>query len=328
MKRKLLYLLALITASLGAGPALSAPMTPVPAVFAGQLGEDVDSGESSPPDAVIDGQQTAVADRTAQLLAVREHGKQQAARAAFDLAELAVGDNDLGRADELLRGAVALQPENTDYLIAASRIAFVRKDYKYAEACLVKVLAVYRGTVVADSRKLLEAIDNLATLYHLQGKETAARSVLTEGLRVKTALFGEHHPRVIHNLYRLAKLDLVSANYGEAKQHLSRAVGLLGASTSPIADQDGAALLHNIGELYRTSGQHKEAESAYTKAMTLWNKSPSTNQRGIALTQAAMDRLHKAQDAMSSQAGIEIVPQVKDAPPVSSLLFESVRARM
>lgn len=143
--------------------------------------------------------------------------------------------------------AVTLQPENTDYLIAASRMAFALEDYEYAEAGLVKVLSTYRGTAVGDGTKPLVVLDNLANLYRIQGKTGAAKSALNEALAVKTALYGENHPMVIHGLYRLAELDLVSANYGEASHHLRRAVDILDASQSPIEDQDGAALLHNMG---------------------------------------------------------------------------------
>lgn len=328
MKQKLLYSLVFITASLGTGPALSVPLAPVPAVLTGQLGGVADRSKSSSADTMTEGPQTAVTDHPALLLEVRERGKQQAARAAFDLAALSAGDNDLGRAAELLREAVALQPENTDYLTAASRVALVLKDYKYGEACLVKVLATYRGKVVGDDTKLLDALDDLATLYRIQGKTTAAVSVLNEVLAASTALHGEHHPRVILSLYRLAELDLASANYGEAKHHLSHAVSLLDASPSHFDDQDGAELLHKIGELYRVSGQYTDAESALTKAMALWNKSPATNQRGSAMTQAALDRLHADQSAASSDVGPEGELQVEIAPPFSSLLPESTQAQM
>lgn len=328
MKRKLLYPMVFITASLSTAPALSVPLAPVPAVLTQRLGDDADRGESSPADALTDGRQTAVAEQKALLLDVRERGKRQAARAAFDLAALSVADNDQGRAAELLREAVALQPENTDYLIAASRMAFGLKDYKYAEACLVKVLATNRKTHVEDGTKLLDALDNLATLYRIQGRTAAAKSLVTEGLAAKTARYGEHHPRVIHSLYHLAELDLIAANYGEAKHHLSRVVSLLDASPSPIDDRDGGALLHNIGELYRVSGQYPEAESAFAKAMALWNRSPSTNQRGIAMTQAGLDRLRADRSATASLVGLEVEPQVKNALPVSSLPSESTQAQM
>lgn len=74
-----------------------------------------------------------------------------------------------------MREAVAPQPENTDYLLAASRMAFGLKDYTYAEACLVKVLATYRGIVVGDGRQLLDALHNLATLSLVQGKGASTK---------------------------------------------------------------------------------------------------------------------------------------------------------
>jgi tetratricopeptide (TPR) repeat protein len=327
MKLKLPCSLLIITALGGAGPLMSAPTAPVPAVLAEQASAATERNGSSSTPFPAEGQSMLSADKAA-LLQARERGKQQAARAAFDLAELSAGDNDQGRAAELLREAVALQPENTDYLIVASRLAFKLKDYSYAEACLVKVIAIYRGTLSGDDTKLFEAFDNLATLHRIQGRAAAAKSVLTEALAVTTALYGEDHPRVIHNLYRLAELELISANYGEAKVHLERAMGVMDASPSPIDDRDGAALLHNIGELYRVSGQYTEAERAYRKALALWLKSPETNQRGVAMTQASLDRLRTDQNRPSARADLNTAPQVKSVPPVSSLTFGSTRAVM
>jgi tetratricopeptide (TPR) repeat protein len=190
------------------------------------------------------------------------------------------------------------------------------------------VVAICRETGTVGDTRLLVALDNLAILYQLQGKTAAAASVLNEGLALNITLHGEHHPGVIQSLYRLAELDLKSANYGEAKHHLGHAVRLLDASSSPIADHDGAALLHNIGELYRVSGHYAEAESAYIKAMTLWKRSPATNQREIAITQTGMDRLHAIRGNVSSHVGLESESHMKDAPPASSLLIESARAQM
>ena len=112
------------------------------------------------------------------------------------------------------------------------------------------------------------------------------------------------------------------------KRQAARAAFDLAALSVADEDQNGAALLHNIGELYRVSGHSEEAGSAYTKTMALWNKSPATNQRGIATTQAGLDRLRAEQGATSSLIGLEVEPQVKNAPPVSSLPPESTQAQM
>lgn len=325
MKLEPLYPLVLFAASLGSGLAQATPLSPVRVVTVEPVTTET---LPSTPRTPREHQARTTVEEVARLQAIREQGKQQAAQAAFALAALSEEDNDKGAAAALLREAVALQPDNTDYLLAASRLAFTLKDYDYTEACLIKVLRIHRHDDATAARTLLVALDNLATLYRVQGKTDAAKAALDEALTVTTAGLGEHHPWVVHSLYRLAELDLIAVNYGEATQHLQRAMTILDTSPSPIDDQDGAALLHNIGELYRLSGQPVEAENAYTKAMALWNKSPTANQRGIALTQAGLDRLHAEQDAKSVHSGLETGPRVDNAQPLSSRLPDSTGARM
>ena len=151
---------------------------------------------------------------------------------------------------------------------------------------------------------------------------------MIQGLAVRTQLYGEHDPRLVDNLYRLAELDLVSANIGAAKEQLIRAIRILDASSESISDQDSAALLHNIGELFRVSRQYVEAESAYTKAMALWNSLPVRNPRGIAMTQESLVRLRAARNASSRAHNPDHEQHPEGATALSSLIAESAQTQL
>lgn len=325
MKPKLLYPLFVITTALSAG--LSLPTFGSESVTANQQAAELN--KSLPAS-----QQLSTGIRQAQavdadlLQQIREQGKQRAAKAAFGLALRSLENDDRGKAAELLGEAVMLQPKNTDYLRAASRMAFDLKKYKTAEVYLINMLGIYRTASNPDRTKLIGVFDDLANLYRVQGRRSASRSALIEGLAVRTELYGEHDPRLVDSLYRLAELELVSANVGASKDQLIRAIHILDDSPASISDQDSAALLHNIGELFRVSRQYAEAESAYTKAMALWNSAPARNLRGIAKTQASLDRLRTARNASSTAVNPDHEQQMEGAPAVSSLMAESARTQL
>jgi len=322
MKPKLLYPLFVITTALSAG--LSPPSFGSESATANQQAADLEKSTPASQQLSTDIRQIQAVD--ADLLQqIRDQGKQRAAKAAFGLALWSLENDDRGKAAELLGEAAMLQPKNTDYLRAASRMAFDLKNYKAAEVYLINMLGIYRTASNPDGTKLIGVFDNLATLYRVQGRRSASRSALIEGLAVRTELYGEHDPRLVDNLYRLAELELVSANVGAAKGQLIRAIHILDASPDSIGDQDSAALLHNIGELFRVSRQYTEAKSAYTKAMALWNSSPVHNPRGIAMTQASLARLR---NASSTTVNPDHEQQTEGAPAVSSLMAESARTQL
>ena len=325
MKPKLLYPLFVITTALSTG--LSLPSFGSESATANQYAADSEKGP--PGSQQLSTGMNQVQAMHAQLLQrVREQGKQRAAKAAFSLALLSLENDDRGKAAELLGEAVMLQPRNTDYLRAASRMAFELNNYQAAEAYLLSMAGIYRRASDTDGTKLIGVIDDLATLYLAQGRRSASRSALIEGLAARTELYGEYDPRLVDNLYRLAELELASANAGAAKDQLARAIRILDDSPAAIGDHEGAALLHNIGELLRVSRQYPEAESAYTKAMALWNSSPVRNLRGIAMTQASLARLRTARSAASTTVNPDHDQPRQGAPAVSSLVAESARKQL
>ena len=325
MKPKLLYPLFVITTALSAG--LSLPTFGSEPANANQQSAELEQSTPAP-------QQLSTGIREVQavdadlLQQIRERGKQQAAKAAFGLALWSLENDDRGKAAELLGEAAMLQPKNTDYLRAASRMAFDLKKYKAAEVYLINMLGIYRTAPNPVAIKLIGVFDDLATLYRVQGRRSASRSALIEGLAARTERYGEHDPRLVDNIYRLAEIELASANVGAAKGQLIRAIHILDDSPDSISDQDSAALLHNIGELFRVSRQYVEAESAYTKAMALWNSSPVHNPRGMAMTQKSLARLRAARNASSTVVNPDHEQHTEGAPALSSLVPESAQTQL
>lgn len=300
MSHKTICQLFVIPASLGASLCVSAPLeTPVPQAEVTTLSAaPVGKGDNANPPVQPTGIQDAPTIANTEFLEqIRESGKQQAAEADYKLAVQSANNNNKGTASELIREAAFLQPANTRYLHLASRLAFELKDYKSTEMYLFRLLAIYRAESTPDALKQITLFDELATLYRVRGQKSAERSALMEGLALKKTIFGEGHPYIIDDLYRLAALDLDSGNIGESKRHLERAFELLETSSVAIDDRDVATAFHNIGELYSATGQLGEAESAYLKALVFWNKAPEMNRQGIEMTTARLARIQAAQSS-------------------------------
>jgi len=304
MSHKVICQLFVITASLGAPLCVSAPLdapepqAEVAVVATASVGKGDDVNPVSRPTEI---QVAPTIVSTEILEQIRESGKQQAAEAAYKLAVQSTNNNNKGTAIGLIREAAFLQPANTRYLHLASRLAFELKDYKLTEIYLFRLLAIYRAEPMQEPLKQIALFDELATLYRVRGEKIAERSALMEGLAIKKATFGDDHPFIIDDLYRLAALDLTSGDIGESKRHLKHAFDLLENSSVAIDDRDVATAFHNIGELYSATGQWGEAESAYLKALVFWNKAPEINRQGIEMTTKRLARIQAAQSSTGSQ---------------------------
>lgn len=238
----------------------------------------------------------------------REDGKRQAAQAAYELGVAAKNRNDLGVAEQLFAEAALLQPDNVVFLQAASRTAFALKKHKAVEIYLLKLLGMYRTGTKTDPNKQLEVMDNLATLYQAQGRTSASKAILREGISIRQRLYGDSNPGLIDSHYRLAALELASSNLSEAKLHLKAAISIVDSATETLDEADIAAVYHNIGELYRASANYDDARRAYQKSLTLWNKSPEKNRQSIAATTRSLTRL-RVQKAEAEIARINAIPE-------------------
>lgn len=302
MKSKNLCPLLLASALLSTSTGISAPLA---SITSQGVQADMPVTPSVPISAPPPSGPLPLSQRTAALKQARESGLRQAAEATYELAIEASNKKDIGVANQLFAEAALLQPDNAEYLKAASRAAFRLKNHKAAEAYLFKLLALYREGSASDQPKQLPILDDLATLYRIQGKLEASKTALLEGLAIREELFGKNHPGMINSFYRLAELAMASSNLSTAQGYLKNAIQILDASSDGLRNQDAAAVYHNVGELYRVSGHYNDARNAYEKAMELWQKSPIDQQHNIALTNKSLARL-RAQKAAAAIARINV----------------------
>lgn len=75
-----------------------------------------------------------------------------------------------------------------------------------------------------DDPRLALSLNNLAAVYHTQGKYTMAEPLYTRSLDIKTRLHGEDHPEVALNVHNLAILYSARRMYPVAEKYYKRAI--------------------------------------------------------------------------------------------------------
>ncbi len=93
-----------------------------------------------------------------------------------------------------------------------------------------------------DDSRLALSLNNLAAVYHTQGKYQMAEPLYQRSLDIKTRILGEEHPDVALNIHNLAVLYSARRMYPVAEKHYKRAIDL----KSKIYGQDHQELLSTL----------------------------------------------------------------------------------
>lgn len=75
-----------------------------------------------------------------------------------------------------------------------------------------------------DDARLSLSLNNLAAVYHTQGKYTMAEPLYIRALDIKTRLLGEDHDEVALNVHNLAVLYSARKMYPVAEKYYKRAI--------------------------------------------------------------------------------------------------------
>lgn len=247
------------------------------------------------------------------LEAQRVNGKKQAAEASYRLAKRAEIQGNKGRTFKLINEALLLQPENMNYLAYAADMAFNLKKYVIAETFLLKMISLQKKDNPEQGQALSILLDDLALIYQKQHRLSDSITLLTNVIELDQNNNREIPVTVlIQRLDRLSGMEIQLENYGQALTHLDKMVTIYQSH----AHEDSQALaktFHNIGEIRRLMNNISEAESAYRKAMTLWDIETEQGKNGVELTRKGLTHL-KALSMTPAQIDLDH----HDQPPISS----------
>ncbi|HEY9792895.1 MAG TPA: tetratricopeptide repeat protein [Candidatus Obscuribacterales bacterium] len=109
--------------------------------------------------------------------------------------------------------------------VEAGNEAYANGRVAQAEVHFLDALKEAESFGENDARLAL-SLNNLAAVYHTQGKYTMAEPLYTRSLEIKKRNLGEEHPDVALNEHNLAILYSARRMYPIAEKHYKRAIDL------------------------------------------------------------------------------------------------------
>ncbi len=166
---------------------------------------------------------------------------------------------------------------------------YLRERSRYAEAepLFKRALAIREQQLGLDHPYTATSLNDLATLYYIQGKYAEAEPLFRRALAIYEQQLGLDHPHTASSLNNLAMLYQDQGKYAEAEPLFKRALAIyeqqLGTD-HPLT----AASLNNLAELYSTQGKYAEAEPLYQRALAIKEQQLGTDHP---LTAASLNNL-------------------------------------
>jgi tetratricopeptide (TPR) repeat protein len=141
-----------------------------------------------------------------------------------------------------------------------------QKELTLAQEYLEK--AIVLQTKFQKLEALATSLNNLALLYHNQGRYSEAEPLYLDALKMRRRLFTNDHPDVASSLNNLALLYHNQGKYSEAELLYLEALEMtkrLFTGDHP----DVAISLNNLASLYYNQGKYSEAELLYLDALEM-----------------------------------------------------------
>ncbi|MDT8437300.1 MAG: serine/threonine-protein kinase, partial [Gemmatimonadota bacterium] len=206
--------------------------------------------------------------------------------ALFDvLGQVHMRLSDYGRADSLLRRALALRREAVEEagrgagrrvhrvelastLASLATLHRFRAEYDSAEVYVRQAVEILESARSAPDEDLANALDELAILRNAAGAYDEAVELHRRVLGMRRTLYREPHPLVAHSLNNLA-VALANAGDYEGAERYFRASLAAGRETLGPDHVSVASDLANLGVVLEIRGDYAGADSALTEAVRI-----------------------------------------------------------
>ncbi|MDA7827323.1 tetratricopeptide repeat protein [Rhodobacteraceae bacterium] len=214
----------------------------------------------------------------------------QAARSAFGRgvnAEAAIKFHDayahFKRAYELGQGKEELD--------AYARLCLTLGKYGEAEPMLKKLCEWEKEDFGVNHADYAMALNNLAFMYHDQGRNDAAEPLYLRALEIGRKALGEDHPDYATSLNNIAGLHHAQGRYNEAEPLYGRAMEIRRTALGEDHPKY-ATSLHNLGTLYMEQGRLDEAAPLLQQALAILEKALPADHPDTQSTREWLDRLY------------------------------------
>ena len=155
-----------------------------------------------------------------------------------------------------------------------------------------------------EDPRLATTLDNLADLFHTQGRDAESQRLYQRALRSAEEALGPEHPRVAGILNHLAGLYADQDGFTEAEPLYRRALAILETARGPD-HPDVVQSLAGLAELYRFQNRYAEAEPLYQRLLALLEKALGPDHLDVAATLEEYAELLRATGREAQAAEIE-----------------------
>ncbi|MBV9037636.1 MAG: tetratricopeptide repeat protein, partial [Acidobacteriaceae bacterium] len=138
--------------------------------------------------------------------------------------------------------------------------------YPEAQRQLERSLELRKRLLGEEHHDTLSTMDDLAIVFHQQGKFVQAEPIFKQVLEVRRRILGEQHPDTLRSMNNVAEIYLREGNFALAEPMLVR---VLREQRRVLGDRNNATLetMNNLGLLYLNEGKYSEAESVFVAAV-------------------------------------------------------------
>jgi tetratricopeptide (TPR) repeat protein len=196
-------------------------------------------------------------------------------------------------------------------------------EFNLIELHLKKMIDWCEGN---EDRQFALSLNQLASLYRVQGKYKEAEPLITRSLSIYKNQLGENHPHVATSLNNLALLYHNQGKYKEAELLYLRSLSI-GEKQLGENHPDVASKLNNLAEIYRNQGKYKEAELLYLRSLYIWENQLGENHptvahslNNLALLYDSQGKYNEAEPLYLRSLSIKEKQLGKDHPDVASSL--------
>lgn len=144
---------------------------------------------------------------------------------------------------------------------------FERRRLAQAEVMFLEAMKIAESFQEDDPR-LATSLNNLAALYHSQGKYAFAEDVYKRALVRNEKLYGEKSAEVARIFFNLAVLYSAKAAYDEAESNYKTSLAIK-EELFGVNDKELLANLRNYSQLLRRMNREQEAQSLEDRIKTI-----------------------------------------------------------
>jgi tetratricopeptide (TPR) repeat protein len=212
----------------------------------------------------------------AQVEADNEKYLLHAAKAAYQRGLIANNEIRYDDASVHFTRAVALDPDNADYLNQAAILRDTMGLYQEAEPLYHKALAIRKQALGENHPDTATSYNNIASNLGEQGRYEEAEPTYHKALTIRKQLLGENHPDTAISYNNIAGNLAYQGRYEEAEPMYHKALAVfkqvLGENHPSTASS-----YNNIASNLAYQGRYEEAEPMYQQALAIYKQTLGEN---------------------------------------------------